>query len=512
MSRPTAPQSGTVPATMRRGPAASPWRLVVVLTVLAAALVLPVVAFVGRADAQPARPGTAAVTREDAILELDEVRATIDDTLELLDAGQRDRALSQAQDGYLYHFELVEIPLQVVDLDLKVRAEGLFAEIRGMIEDGAPTADIRAKLVELRGVLEESERRLTDVGVGAPALMFSQGFLIIFREGLEVVLLLGVLLGYLKSAKATGDYKRPVLIGVGLAIVASFITLVLLQTVFARLPVSREILEAVTSLVASAILFWVSFSLIQRLDHKRWMEFLKSRVWRAVAVGSSTSLLLLGFTAVYREGFETALFYQALLSFGTGMTPWLAAGFVTGVAALAAVTWVIFRVGRKLPVTTFLKVALVLVMITSVAFFGNAVHALQEAFVVGRTPIDVPRLPIFLSQATGFWPTAQTVIAQAVLVVLYLGAALYGFVIKPRRDGAAAPARTTTPAPAAPLTAPAGAGEPTAAETAEASVSSLSASAVSSSATSTDDATPAAGTGRPDGVVPEPSAAPARTR
>ena len=70
-----------------------------------------------------------------------------------------------------------------------------------------------------------------------------------------------------------------------------------------------------------AVLFYVSFWLITRLEHKRWMEFLKSKVWNAVAVGSAASLMLVGFTAVYREGFETALFYQALLSFGDGLEP-----------------------------------------------------------------------------------------------------------------------------------------------------------------------------------------------
>ena len=78
-------------------------------------------------------------------------------------------------------------------------------------------------------------------------------------------------------------------------------------------------LEAITALVAVAVLFYVSFWLIARLEHKRWMEFLRSRVWSAVSVGSTASLVLVGFTAVYREGFETALFYQALLSFGAGL-------------------------------------------------------------------------------------------------------------------------------------------------------------------------------------------------
>ena len=73
------------------------------------------------------------------------------------------------------------------------------------------------------------------------------------------------------------------------------------------------------------VLFWVSFWLIARLEHERWMEFLKARVWTAVSLGSTASLVLIGFTAVYREGFETALFYEALLSFGTGPRLWIAA-------------------------------------------------------------------------------------------------------------------------------------------------------------------------------------------
>jgi high-affinity iron transporter len=393
------------------------------------------------------RPASAqaTVTREDAVAQLDQVRASIDDTLALLDQDRADEALTQAQDGYLEHFELVEIPLRTVDPELTVQAEGVFAETRGLIRAGAPVPEVRAKLVELRSLVAESERRLTDVGVGAPALVFSQAFLIIFREGLEVVLLLAVLLGYLESAKA-GAYRRPVLMGVGLAVAASALTLVLVQRLFDRLPVGRELLEAITSLVAVAVLFWVSFWLIQRLDHKRWMEFLKARVWRAVSVGSSVSLMALGFTAVYREGFESALFYQALLSFGVGLTPWVLAGFVLGVVALAVVTWLIFRLGPKLPVATFLRVAVIAVMVTSVAFLGNAVHGLQEAFVVERTPFG-PRLPIFLAQACGWWRTVQTATAQFVLAVVYVAGATYAFVLKPRRDRArGAAVRVAAPA------------------------------------------------------------------
>jgi len=162
---------------------------------------------------------------------------------------------------------------------------------------------------------------------------------------LEAVLLLSVLLGYLEAAKAS-QFKKPVLWGVGFACLATVATVFLVRFVFELAPVSRELMEAITAIIAVVVLFWVSFWLISRLEHKRWMEFLKARVWTAVSLGSTASLVLIGFTAVYREGFETTLFYEALLSFGTGLELWIAVGFLVGVVALTIVSIGIFRLGR----------------------------------------------------------------------------------------------------------------------------------------------------------------------
>ena len=126
------------------------------------------------------------------------------------------QALKQAQAGYLGHFEDVELPLRVADPQLTLDAEGKFAEIRQSIKDGASTQQVRDQVLELRGLIDDAERTLTDKGLTAPLLVAGQSFLIIFREGLEAVLLLSVLLGYLEAAKAP-QLKRPVLWGVGLA-------------------------------------------------------------------------------------------------------------------------------------------------------------------------------------------------------------------------------------------------------------------------------------------------------
>ena len=169
------------------------------------------------------------------------------------------------------------------------------------------------------------------------------------------------------------------------------------------------------------------------------MEFVRARLWSAVSLGSTASLVLVGFTAVYREGFETALFYQALWSFGSGLGSWVLAGLAAGLVALTGVAVVIFRLGRRVPVKRFMSIAVTCVMITSVTFLGNAVHALQAGDLVAYHRLDNwPRLPIFLSQATGYWPTLQSVAAQIGLSSIYILGAVYMLAIKPRRDRRAA--------------------------------------------------------------------------
>jgi high-affinity iron transporter len=145
-------------------------------------------------------------------------------------------------------------------------------------------------------------------------------------------------------------------------------------------------------------------------------------------------LVLVGFTAMYREGLETALLYQALVEFGEGLGWWIVVGLAVGLIALAVVSYLIFRLGRRLPIKTFLVCAVLLLMATSVAFLGNAVRSLQTADLIGLTPIDgLPHAPIFLAQALGYWPSVQTLASQAGLVAVYLLGATWLLMVRPRR-------------------------------------------------------------------------------
>jgi high-affinity iron transporter len=292
---------------------------------------------------------------------------------------------------------------------------------------------VRANIVDLRRLIDDTERRLTDTAFDAAAVVAGQSFLIIFREGLEAVLLLTALLGYLEATKST-RYRKPIVWGVGLGLVATALTYLILRSVLAVLPVGREVLEAAVATAAVAVLLYISFWLIARMEHRRWMEFLRSRVFNAVSMGSTTALVLVGFTAMYREGLETALLYQALVEFGQGLGWWIVTGLAAGLVALVVVAYLIFRLGRRLPVKTFLVGAVVLLMATSVAFLGNAVRSLQTADLVALTPLaGWPRAPIFLAQALGYWPSVQTLASQAALIVVYVAGALWLLVLRPRR-------------------------------------------------------------------------------
>jgi high-affinity iron transporter len=389
--------------------------------------------------------GSGSVSKDEAIKQLDKVRVSIDQTLKLLDAGKRQDAFRISKAGYLDHFEAVEIPLVIVDPNLKLDAEGQFADVRNAINDNHSTADIRSKIVKLRATIDTAERKLSSQGA-APFLVFGQAFVVLLREGLEAVLLLSVLLGYLESTK-NSQYKRPILYGVFAAILASAVTFFAVDALFAVLPFGREVLEAIVGVLAVAVLFYVSFWLVARLEQRRWLEFLKARVWTAVSAGSAFSLAMIGFTSVYREGFEMALFMQALSSFGAGMGVWVAAGVAAGAAVLAVISFAVFKLGKTIPVRAFLTVAVIVVMATSVTILGNAMYSLQEAAVLDMHRLtNWPRLPIFLAQATGYYPTFASVLAQILLTVVYVVGGIYTFVIRPRRlrrrpDAVAEPAQ-----------------------------------------------------------------------
>ena len=364
--------------------------------------------------------------------EIERAGELVTQSLEVYKDGDAAGAYELARSAYLDHFEFVEVPLRLRNPNLVLDAEFAFAEYRNDIRAGADVDEVRKDVREVRAYLLDIDRELAEKGVAAPAIAFAFSFSILFREGVEAVLIIAILLGSL-AAGAASNYKRPLGYGVLAAVAATAVTWFLTSLVLDLAPLNRELLEAVTALIAVLILVLVSFWLISRLDQRRRMEFMRARLASSMAVGTSAAFVGLGFTAVYREGFETVLFYQALAIYAEGLGLWVVLGATTAAAALGAVAYLILKLGKKLPVKPMLLTGASVLLLLSVTFVGNAVRSLQSADVVAITPVhaDWARLPVFVAELTGIHPTTQGLVAQGALLGLFLLGALYTFAIRP---------------------------------------------------------------------------------
>ena len=405
-------------------------RRVVTVVLLLAALVAPATA---RADDGQVERARTEVVR---------ARELVDQSLAAAKAGDRERAYDLAREAYLDHFEYAEIPLRLRDPNLVLDLEFAFAKLRNGIREGAPVSELDSIATELRVGLRKVDLTLADPGFAAPILAFFFSFTILFREGLEAVLLLAILLGSLEAGRARG-FRRPLGLGVLAAVAASALTWVLATVVIDIAPLQRELLEGVTAVVAVAVLFLVTFWLVARLEQRRRMEFMRARTAGAIAAGSALGFAVLGFTAVFREGFETVLFYQALILFAQGLLEWVALGALTAAVALVVVGWAVLKLGKRLPVKQLLLAGASTLLLLSVAFAGNAVRSLQEGDWISVTPIDGGwgRLPVFLAELTGIHPTREGIFVQLVLLGIYLVGAAYMFAWLPLRRRALEAAR-----------------------------------------------------------------------
>ena len=353
----------------------------------------------------------------DARAQVETARQLTQEAYDAAKAGDREQGYQLARTAYLDHFEHAEVPLRLRDPNLVLDVEFAFAEFRNGIRDGEPIGELRETKDEILAGLRDTDRTLADKGIAAPLLAFLFSFGILFREGLEAVLVIAILLGSLASGRATG-YRRPLGLGILAAIGATVLVWLLTTLVLDGAPVQRELLEGVTAVVAVVVLFLVSFWLVSQLEQKRRLEFMRARVGSAIAAGSALAFAGLGFTAVFRGGFETVLFYQALAIFAEGLELWVVLGAVTAAVALGLAAYAVIGLGKKLPFKQLLFAGATTLLLLSVAFAGNAVRSLQEAGWIPVTPIqgEWARLQVFLAELTGIHPTREGIVVQVALL------------------------------------------------------------------------------------------------
>jgi high-affinity iron transporter len=362
--------------------------------------------------------------------------ALLEQSLSAAKSGRPSDAADRATDAYMA-FEPIESPARAKNPGLVSSMERIFTDFKGAVRAN----DVRAA-ERLRDAIEAG---LPDVvALTAPAgsgwEAFWQSFLIILREGLEAILVVGAVVAFLIK---TGHRDRLISIwwGVAWAILASAVTALVLKTLLAAAPASREIIEGLTLLVAVAVLFSVSYWLISKVEAAKWQAFIREKVNDALQHGGGRALAFVAFLAVYREGAETALFYQALFNEGPNVAFPLSMGIVAGFAALAVIFTLFYRFGVRIPLRPFFSVTSVLLYLMAFVFMGKGIRELQEGNAIPLTAI--PGFPH--SELLGLYPSWQGVLAQLALLILFAFAVLKTF--WPQRSVALPTVMAAAPAP-----------------------------------------------------------------
>ncbi|HWP58754.1 MAG TPA: cytochrome c/FTR1 family iron permease [Candidatus Acidoferrales bacterium] len=345
-------------------------------------------------------------------------RAYLKEAVDLYEQGKRQEAYQRSVDAYLDGFELAEPALFTKDAALGRELEGRFTEFRSSIRSGAD-------LERVRDLYSDLDRRLVQVGEMLAAGEAASGTytvfnaaLIIVREGVEAALIVGAIIAVLK---ATGSFEaiRFIHLGWVLALLSGIVTWGVAQTAVTVSGAQREVVEGFTAVLAAAVLFSVSYWLISKAEARKWQQYIQSKVQEAVSGGRIAALVGVSFLAVYREAFETVLFYQALWLQSPSTQVFVVWGFFAGAILLAGIIWSIFKLGMKIPLRLFFGISSALLYLLAFVFIGEGIKDLQATGWFRETPLpNWPQMPIL-----GIYPTVETTLAQG-LMILALAAAL----------------------------------------------------------------------------------------
>jgi high-affinity iron transporter len=338
-------------------------------------------------------------------------------------SGKPEEANRLALQSYLEGFELAEASLDAIDSELRQQVEAQMFRYRDLMRRAVPATEVDAAADTIDRLLASSAEKLDNQGLSPTAAALS-AFVILLREGLEALLVVAAIVALLVKAG-----RRDALVWIHFgwigALAAGGITWFAASALIAISGATREFTEGVTALLAAAILLYVGVWLHGKRHAHAWQAFIDTRLRGALAQGTLWALAGVSFLAVYREAFETVLFYQALwqqagqAAFGS-----IIVGFACAVVALAAVAWLILRYGVRLPLGTFFAVSALLIAALAVVFTGHGLRALQEAGSIAATPFGAVDIP-----ALGVYPTRETLAAQT----LVLGLLIAGFFFQGRR-------------------------------------------------------------------------------
>jgi high-affinity iron transporter len=357
--------------------------------------------------------------------DFDVIASMLDQMLIAVRTGEYELAESSRLDAYAIMETGPEAKLMVFAPQLKLQLEELFwngqGESKGLaylIRNRAPYAEVKATRLQLDVHLSEAQTELTRNT--APMAIAMNAGIIVFREGLEAVVILASLMSSLKSIEER-KYRKPMWLGSVLALIATVLTWLLAHEVLQSLARYGEKLEAVVSIIAIVVLLVIMNWFFHKTYWTSWLANFHATKRRLLneETGLFLGLIALGFTSVYREGFEIVLFLQALVL--EGGVPVVLMGVIGSSIAVALVGMIVFRLQKNLPYMKILVITGILIGSVLLQMVGSTVHVLQ---VVGWLPIHIVAgfdLPYWLGTWFGMYPTWEGLGFQFTAMVFVIG-------------------------------------------------------------------------------------------
>ncbi len=354
---------------------------------------------------------------------INNVIALLDETVKTFKEGNTSGAADLAFDAYL-GYEKLEKGLVHKRKELGLRLESSFGRFRAEIKRNADFNHVTKIKDAIQTDLKEAQKVLEEK-IGFAGL-FTQSLSIIVREGFEAILIIAALIAFLIKSK-NKDKVKIIYQGVFIGIGASFLTAYILHEILHITAAKQELMEGWIMLLAVVVLFWVSYWLVTKIEAQKWQSYITRKMGAAVTTGNAFTLGMVAFLSVYREGFETVLFYKALYLYAGEGTGGIIPGFLAGCVLLALLFYVINKLGLKVPIKWFFGFTSVLLYFMAFTFMGKGLHELQMGEALSLSVANFAPEISWL----GMYPTWETFIGQGILLLAFTGAVVYSFVIKP---------------------------------------------------------------------------------
>lgn len=358
--------------------------------------------------------------------DFDVITSMLDQMENAVRAGDYAMAESARLEAYAVMESGPEARLTSLDPELKLRVEALFwngdanhSGLSMLIAQQVGLQPIRTARVALNEQLRQVQTLLSVQS--APGAIATNAAVIVFREGLEAVLILASLMGSLKLQNQ--QYRRPLWVGTGLALLATVLTWSLARSVLLSLARYGEKLEAIVSLIAIVVLLLITNWFFHKSYWDNWLASFHGRKRRLLTgeTGVWLGLISLGFTSVYREGFETVLFLQALVLDGGNQV--VLAGVAIGLVLTLIIGFLTFRFQSRLPHKKMLIVTGIMIGAVLLVMVGKTTYVLQ---LLGWLPAHTMgfALPYWAGMWFGLYATWEGFALQCLAALIVIGSYL----------------------------------------------------------------------------------------